>query len=111
VGLVRFMDATHVEWRVCEVSVSRCDLLRDREAARVREGTARVSRRVLPGLEGGWLSFENGREKRRLVRYPEDWRHFASDELARLCAEAVVVAPPGVARERGGTTAETPARP
>lgn len=41
-----------------------------------------------PSLGGGWLCFENGSAKRRLLRFPDRWREFGEPELQRLLALA-----------------------
>jgi hypothetical protein len=40
------------------------------------------------GLGSGWLCFENGSAKRRLLRFPERWREFSEPQLQQLLAEA-----------------------
>jgi hypothetical protein len=41
-----------------------------------------------PGLEGGWLAFESGSERRRLVPIPEGWDTCSDAELEELCRQA-----------------------
>lgn len=67
-----FRDADNVEWTVFEVrrQVGRADLR-------------------APGYNDGWLCFETGGAKRRLLKYPERWRDFSDAELIRLLQLAV----------------------
>jgi hypothetical protein len=44
-----------------------------------------------PGLENGWLCFECGEEKRRLVPVPRGWTDCADSELEAHLARAEVV--------------------
>ncbi|HEX2211233.1 MAG TPA: hypothetical protein VHG93_26350 [Longimicrobium sp.] len=46
---------------------------------------------MTPGLQGGWLCFENGEEKRRLSPIPEDWENARSDALEAYCRQATPV--------------------
>lgn len=48
-------------------------------------------RRLTPGLEQGWLCFENHVEKRRLSPIPAGWAEAGEEELRRLCAQARAV--------------------
>ena len=44
---------------------------------------------VQPNRYGdGWLCFESGTVKKRLVRYPRRWREFGDAELEKLLAQA-----------------------
>jgi hypothetical protein len=43
---------------------------------------------VSAGLEGGWLAFACGEQKRRLAPFPADWATSSDDELAHLCETA-----------------------
>jgi hypothetical protein len=46
---------------------------------------------LTPGLEGGWLCFEHGEEKRRLSPIPEGWEEADAERLeAYLVAAAPV---------------------
>ena len=67
-----FRDSNNVEWTVFEVrrQVSRADAV---------SPIAQTS---------GWLCFESESSKRRLLKYPERWREFSDDELARLLGQA-----------------------
>jgi hypothetical protein len=46
---------------------------------------------MTPGLQGGWLCFENGGEKRRLSPIPEEWENAAADALEGWCRAASAV--------------------
>lgn len=48
-------------------------------------------RRLTPGLEQGWLCFENDTEKRRLSPIPSGWADAPDDELRQLCQSARAV--------------------
>ena len=41
-----------------------------------------------PSVGAGWICFENGNAKRRLLRFPERWREFGDAELQELLAKA-----------------------
>lgn len=43
---------------------------------------------VSAGLEGGWLAFACGEQKRRLAPFPADWATSTDHELALLCEAA-----------------------
>lgn len=43
---------------------------------------------TLPGYEHGWLSFEGGGEKRRLVPVPSGWDGLPDSALLRLLGSA-----------------------
>lgn len=51
--------------------------------------------RLAPGLQQGWLVFQCGDERRRLVPVPTGWDELSSAELAELCRRAPLVATPG----------------
>lgn len=71
---------------------------------RDRDGTSWMVWQVLPGEEldahggagallpagmaDGWLTFENGPEKRRVYPIPPRWMEFSDHELAELCRTA-----------------------
>jgi hypothetical protein len=40
------------------------------------------------GYSSGWLCFENHSSKRRLIRFPKDWREFSDTQLEKLLEEA-----------------------
>jgi hypothetical protein len=44
-----------------------------------------------PGLEGGWLCFEHGDEKRRLSPIPEAWEDAPADALESYLQRAAAV--------------------
>ena len=44
-------------------------------------------------LREGWLTFETGREKRRLTPFPLGWETFSDAELLELLGNASVVKP------------------
>ena len=46
------------------------------------------------GLDGGWLAFENPRERRRLSPIPSDWETVSDAELEQMCRRAAPAAPP-----------------
>jgi hypothetical protein len=50
-----------------------------------------LQRRLVPGLEGGWLCFEAEEEKRRLNPIPEAWEELADPDLQRLLEQAAPV--------------------
>lgn len=43
---------------------------------------------VSPGLEGGWLAFASGENKRRLAPFPANWETSTVAELEALCESA-----------------------
>ncbi len=70
-----FRDSAGTEWTVFEVR---------------RGVTGKGDWSYLPaGFNDGWLCFESSTAKRRLTKYPEQWRELAEPELARLLAEAL----------------------
>jgi hypothetical protein len=76
VGLLDFMDKDGVRWRVWRV---------DTPAA-----PAYLMDTI---YRDGWLVFEreDGKERRRLARIPDDWTSLASEHLAQLCQAATPV--------------------
>ena len=57
-----------------------------------RAGDDRSTAPVLsPGLEGGWLTFECGSEKRRIAPIPAGWEDADDAMLDELCRSAQVV--------------------
>jgi hypothetical protein len=77
-ALRSFRDSQGNEWRVWNV-VPHYTMERDEQA-------------MTPGLQGGWLCFENSGEKRRLSPIPQDWEVAESDVLERYCRDALAVA-------------------
>ena len=54
---------------------------------------------MTPGLQGGWLCFDSGMEKRRLSPIPDDWENAEMDALEGYCRQAAAVQPRAVAAE------------
>ena len=50
--------------------------------------------RLTGGLDGGWLTFESARERRRLSPIPTGWEQASDRELETLCRNAAPAAPP-----------------
>ena len=75
-GLIDFADADGSRWRVWHV-----------------ETPASRAHLMDPQYRNGWLVFEreDGTERRRLNRVPEDWPSMGPDRLAQLCRIAVPV--------------------
>ncbi len=55
---------------------------------RKRENSAEVRLKMRPGWEGGWLSFESAKEKRRLVPLPADWDKATDEQLNTWLTES-----------------------
>jgi hypothetical protein len=106
-GLRVFRDHDGTQWKVWDV---RPYVTRDERRARERR-LAAESRPVgiperrtghdrrrrdptlfTPGLEAGWLCFENRQEKRRLTPIPPGWQQAAEPELEDLLEHARRVA-------------------
>lgn len=103
-GLRTFTDPDGNEWRVWDVVpyAARKDERRggsDRRQAASgayagperRSGMDRRLRSpslLTPGLEGGWLCFENHVDKRRLTPIPRDWERINDDALCELLHRA-----------------------
>ena len=69
-----FRDSNNCEWTVFEVR---------------RKVSSKSDWSYLPsGYSDGWLCFESRSAKRRLVRYPADWREFGEGELENLLQRA-----------------------
>lgn len=69
-----FRDSNDDNWTVFEVR---------------REVSAKGDWSYLPsGYSDGWLCFESANAKRRLVRYPREWREFTDAELDALLQQA-----------------------
>jgi hypothetical protein len=76
-GIRDFVDANGKLWHVWEVPAEQL-------SARARPGT------YAGDFEGGWLAFEaqaDG-ERRRLPRYPRDWRQLTNERIESLCRDA-----------------------
>ena len=108
-ALVSFKDSRLLDWRVCEVTVAQIETHRETSVLNGLVGVSGLPLSgsvVLPGLEGGWLSFESWNEKRRLpAPYPDHWRDLSPAELEELCRMAVIVP------ERVPSAAERPIEP
>jgi hypothetical protein len=97
-----FRDQGGHEWKVWDVVPNPGRPASDRRAADRRvpppqerdpeRRTGRERRRdaglFTPGLEAGWLCFENGEEKRRLTPIPSGWQGAPAPTLAELLARA-----------------------
>jgi hypothetical protein len=74
VGLIEFADTDGARWRVWHVETppARAHLMD-------------------PQFRNGWLVFEreDGTDRRRLNRVPDDWSSLSPDRLAQLCRVAV----------------------
>ena len=111
-----FADATGAEWIVWEVRPEKVlfgrverrvgadrrllgapdPVIERRRVAERRSGAAEgegEGERVAPGV-GGWLAFQSGTMRRRLVPVPAGWRDLPDEELVVLCRRAAP-APPG----------------
>jgi hypothetical protein len=74
-----FTDRRAVEWRVWDVTPMHM------------HPTTR-SEDYMADLRDGWLTFESGREKRRLeAPYPAEWTTFTIPQLEELCRRASLV--------------------
>ena len=70
-----FRDSSNVSWTVFEVR---------------RQITSRREGNLLPsGFSDGWLCFECVGQKRRLVRYPKQWRELSDTDLENLLGQAL----------------------
>ncbi|MBA3889370.1 MAG: hypothetical protein H0X64_02465 [Gemmatimonadaceae bacterium] len=61
---------------------------RDRRVGIDRRMVRSTRARLGDGMDGGWLCFENEREKRRLAPIPSDWMQCAERQLAEYCKQA-----------------------
>ncbi len=101
-----FRSSKGVEWRVWNVipghrgeDERRCGydrrspepVLRYRGPDRRSEDERRALRPELP--QSGWLVFESGSERRRLMPIPPGWEIRSEADLERLCGRAKPVAP------------------
>jgi hypothetical protein len=48
---------------------------------------------VPESLQGGWLTFESGNERRRLAPIPRDWEETSEERLRLFCGAADVLDP------------------
>ncbi|MBW3569475.1 MAG: hypothetical protein KY467_00075 [Gemmatimonadetes bacterium] len=76
-ALRNFIDSQGHTWRVWNV-VPQYALDRDED-------------QMTPGLQGGWLCFENAGEKRRLSPIPDGWENADDRELEEYCRDAAPV--------------------
>jgi hypothetical protein len=75
-----FRDSSGEEWTVFEV--------RRQTPA---DGARGADLSYLPsGYTNGWLCFEKQSAKKRLIRYPRNWREFTDVQLEQLLAEAAL---------------------
>ena len=75
-----FVDSHGTEWTVFEVK-------------RQVVGTSGRSTYLPGGLSHGWLCFESDIGKRRLARFPSEWRRFADQQLEELLEQAQLARP------------------
>lgn len=74
-----FTDSRGVDWRVWDVTP-------------IHMHPVTRGEDYMANLRDGWLSFESGREKRRLERpYPADWNVLPIRDLEELCRRATPV--------------------
>ena len=72
-----FRDSNGEQWTVLEVR------------RQVDAGTKGGDLSYLPsGYSSGWLCFENPTSKKRLTRYPKNWRELTDAQLQALLEEA-----------------------
>jgi hypothetical protein len=76
-SLRNFTDSQGTAWRVWNV-IPQYAAVRDEDV-------------MTPGLQGGWLCFDSGNEKRRLSPIPEDWESAGRDALEAYCRRAAAV--------------------
>lgn len=52
-----------------------------------------IARRVAvtPGMEGGWLAFRSGHDRRRISPIPDEWSVWSDERLREECARATVI--------------------
>jgi hypothetical protein len=105
-ALKNFTDSDGNQWRVWDVVPygSRASERRagDRRVAQSgaytgperragRDRRVRTATLMTPGLEAGWLCFENPADKRRLTPIPAGWEQVDEGELEGLLARAYSV--------------------
>ncbi len=76
-ALRNFTDSQGTGWRVWNVVP---------QYAAGRDGEV-----MTPGLQGGWLCFDSGTEKRRLSPIPQDWEAAGGEALEAYCKQALPV--------------------
>jgi hypothetical protein len=93
-----FVDSRKIRWSVWHVAPTRSERRQRttrRSEERVKSDRRRRSDvrprrvRVSAPLAGGWLCFECGSEKRRLVPVPPGWQRMSDRGLEELCARAI----------------------
>lgn len=77
--LREFTDKNGTHWRVWDIN----PVLHARPAKPGKRPSARVPK--------GWLCFEGGNERRRLIPIPEEWQECDDATLESLCLSAEVV--------------------
>jgi hypothetical protein len=92
-ALRTFTDSRGEEWQVWNIepmfrtyAESDCSAPDGAVAELERKGTL-----YTPGLEGGWLCFDNGSEKRRLTPIPGGWEDAPDEALEAFCRRAASV--------------------
>ena len=96
-----FRDSQGTEWQAWDVVpqlTERREIERRVRVAEIEHADRRraADRRVMKGrrptltagLDGGWLCFEHGGEKRRLTPIPADWTRCTAEDLERYCRSA-----------------------
>lgn len=107
-----FRDSQGTEWQAWDVVpqlTERREIERRMRSIAIDHADRRraADRRVIKGrrpmltagLDGGWLCFEHGGEKRRLTPIPSDWMRCTSEELERYCRAAKRAPRPSTAAE------------
>jgi len=102
-SLRNFKDAGGTEWRVWDVvpyktyagerrasdrRVAQSGAYTGPERRTGRDRRIRTATLMTPGLENGWLCFENQADKRRLTPIPSGWDEAAETELEGLLERA-----------------------
>jgi hypothetical protein len=88
-------DRRELERRVRIVPVPHADRRRDPDRRIINGRRPMLS----AGLDGGWLCFETGTEKRRLTPIPTDWQRCAAAQLERYLEAAKRAPRPSTAAE------------
>lgn len=88
-------ERRELERRVRLVPVAHADRRRDPDR-RIISGRRPM---LSAGLDGGWLCFESGAEKRRLTPIPSDWQRCSAQQLERLLDAAKRAPRPSTAAE------------